>query len=285
MLSYTKPKKVWLKSHLEYTEKWVQDRIEEDLSILGLGEDLELRASQKRQPGAGRLDLLLEDSAEKRYVLELQLGRSDPSHIIRTIEYWDIERKRYPQYEHCAVLVAEDITSRFLNVVSLFNGTIPLIAIQMQALEVSEHLTLSFIKVIDELKRGSIAEEEAVATVTRDYWEIKAATICMADEVLKIIHEFDERCSLNYTKNYVGLARDGGVDNFVSFTPRNDVFYIHLKLGETEEFNNKIQRADLKMQYKGRQGLYRIRLQRGDIDKHRDLLKELMKTAFETSKG
>ena len=47
------------------------------------------------------------------------------SHIIRTIEYWDIERKRYPQYEHCAVLVAEDITSRFLNVISLFNGTIP----------------------------------------------------------------------------------------------------------------------------------------------------------------
>ena len=30
-------------------------------------------------------------------------------------EYWDIERRRYPQYDHCAVLIAEDITSRFLN--------------------------------------------------------------------------------------------------------------------------------------------------------------------------
>lgn len=28
-----------------------------------------------------------------------------------------------PPYDHCAVLVAEDITSRFLNVISLFNGT------------------------------------------------------------------------------------------------------------------------------------------------------------------
>ena len=27
------------------------------------------------------------------------------SHIIRTIEYWDIERRRYPAYEHVAVLV------------------------------------------------------------------------------------------------------------------------------------------------------------------------------------
>jgi hypothetical protein len=30
--------------------------------------------------------------------------------------------KRYPQYDHCAVLIAE-FTSRFLNVISLFNGT------------------------------------------------------------------------------------------------------------------------------------------------------------------
>ena len=29
------------------------------------------------------------------------------------------------------MIVAEDITSRFLNVISLFNGMIPLIAIQM----------------------------------------------------------------------------------------------------------------------------------------------------------
>jgi hypothetical protein len=41
---------------------------------------------------------------------------------------------RYPQYGHWAVLSAEDITGRFLNVVSLFNETIPLIALQMNAL-------------------------------------------------------------------------------------------------------------------------------------------------------
>lgn len=64
----------------------------------------------------------------------IQLGKTDESHIIRTIEYWDLERKRYPQYDHTAVIVAEEITSRFLNVISLFNRNIPLVAIQMQAI-------------------------------------------------------------------------------------------------------------------------------------------------------
>ena len=49
------------------------------------------------------------------------MGATDEAHIIRTIEYWDLERTRFPQYEHVAVLVAEDVTSRFLNVVALFN--------------------------------------------------------------------------------------------------------------------------------------------------------------------
>jgi hypothetical protein len=68
-----------------------------------------------RDTYTGRLDLLLQDvDTNRRYEVEIQLGKTDESHIIRTIEYWDIERKRYPQYDHCAVIIAEDITSRFL---------------------------------------------------------------------------------------------------------------------------------------------------------------------------
>jgi hypothetical protein len=131
---YTKPERIWLRNHSEFNEKWVQDLLAEDPAILGLG-DLVLRDRERVQPRAGRLDLLLQDpDTQRRYEVEIQLGSTDESHIIRTIEYWDIERKRYPQYDHCAVLIAEDITRRFLNVVSLFNGTIALIAIQLQAL-------------------------------------------------------------------------------------------------------------------------------------------------------
>jgi hypothetical protein len=131
-----------------------------DPAILGIG-DLVLRDKERIQPRAGRLDLLLQDvEAKRRYEVEIQLGPTDEAHIIRTIEYWDIERKRYPRYVHCAVLIAEDITSRFLNVVALFNGTIPLIAMQTQALKVGDHLTLIFTKVMDELSRGLVDEDE-----------------------------------------------------------------------------------------------------------------------------
>jgi RecB family endonuclease NucS len=119
-LKFQKSKKVTLKSSPVHNEAWLQDLIANDPSILGLG-DLVLKDKERQQPRAGRLDLLLQDpDTNKRYEVEIQLGKCDESHIIRTIEYWDIERKRYPNYEHCAVIIAEDITSRFLNIISLF---------------------------------------------------------------------------------------------------------------------------------------------------------------------
>jgi hypothetical protein len=168
LTNYLRPERLTLKSHPELNERWVQDRIAEDPTILGLG-DLVLRDRERIQPRAGRLDLLLQDrDTDHRYEVELQLGATDEAHIIRTIEYWDIEQKRYPQYDHSAVLIAEDITSRFLNVVSLFNGHIPLIAIQMQALRVAEHTILVFTTVMDERTLGPIDEDEDAESAPAD---------------------------------------------------------------------------------------------------------------------
>jgi hypothetical protein len=80
--------------------------------LLGLG-DIVLKDKERVQPHAGRLDLLCQDrefESKRRYEIEIQLGKTDESHLIRTIEYWDVERKRYPHYEHTAVIVAETIT-------------------------------------------------------------------------------------------------------------------------------------------------------------------------------
>lgn len=123
--------RISLKSHTDINEKLIQDYIFDDPTVLGLG-DLSPIQREKVQPSGGRLDLLLADDNETRYEVEIQLGATDPSHIIRTIEYWDSERKRYPQYDHCAVIVAEEITGRFMNVISLFNGSIPLLHCSFQ---------------------------------------------------------------------------------------------------------------------------------------------------------
>ena len=60
--------------------------IAEDPSVLGL-EDLIVKDVERRQPRAGRLDLLLSDPETlTRYEVEIQLGATDEAHIIR-IEY------------------------------------------------------------------------------------------------------------------------------------------------------------------------------------------------------
>jgi len=121
-LEYVKHEPISLRKHSEFSEVWLHERICPDTSILGLGE-LTVIDRERIQFAGGRLDVLLADvENEVRYEIEIMLGATDPSHIIRTIEYWDLERRRYPAYDHVAVLVAEEVTSRFLNVIGLFAG-------------------------------------------------------------------------------------------------------------------------------------------------------------------
>ena len=287
---FLKAERIPLKGDAERSERWVQDIIEKDPSILGIG-DLVLRASEKKQPRAGRLDLLLQDpDTKQRYEVELQLGPTDETHIIRTIEYWDIERKRYPQYEHCAVIVAEDITSRFLNVISLFNGTIPLIAIQMQALRVGDRTTLVFTKVMDELSRGSVDEDEEAesAPTDRAYWEDRAtkSTVGLADQMLGILHELDSAIKLKYNKFYIGLEKDRQPYNFVIFRPKKQHLVFEIKLPDSEEIDKKIDDAELStLEYDKRWGAYRLRLTQAHIKGKADVLKELSKLAYDLKSG
>lgn len=289
-MKYVKPERIWLKTHRDYTEKWVQARIAEDPSILNLG-DLVLRDQERVQPRAGRLDLLLQDpESKRRYELELQLGATDESHIIRTVEYWDIERKRYPQYDHCAVLVAEDITSRFLNVISLFNGSIPLIAIQMQALRIEGQIALAFTTVLDELTRGQVDEDEdAEATPTdRAYWEARAskATVSLADDLLQIAKHCDPSLELKYNKFYIGLSRDGQPFNFVAFQPRKTRINLYLKLPHSEEVTAKIEAAGFEtLEYSKQWSQYRLALTKSDVAHRSGAISDLIRLAYENRIG
>jgi hypothetical protein len=156
---------------------------------------------------AGRLDLLLHDpnpDTPRRYEVEIQLGKTDESHIIRTIEYWDLERKRYPQYERTAVIVAEDITSRFLNVISLFNGFIPLVALRLQAIRVDDRIGLVFTTVLNQIQLGLVDEDEEVQQVAdRAYWERRASkeTLRAVDDLVDILRSFAPGHELKYNRS------------------------------------------------------------------------------------
>lgn len=285
-LKYVKPERITLKNHQDLNEKWVQKIIGEDPAVLGLG-DLILKDKERIQPRAGRLDLLLQDpDSTRRYEVEIQLGKTDESHIIRTIEYWDIERKRYPQYEHSAVIVAEDITSRFLNVISLFNGFIPLIAIQMNALKMGDTISLVCTTVLDQMTLGYVDEDEDVAEVTdRSYWEKRATktTVSLVDDLFEIVKSMDPSMELKYNKFYVGLSKDGQPNNFVVFRPKKKFVRIDLRIPKEQETENRIEEAGIDLMEYSRSGRTRIKLTRKEIKEQREFLTDLIKMAYDRS--
>lgn len=282
MAQYIKPERLWLKSNSDYSEKWLQKKIADDPSILGLG-DLILRDQERPQPYAGRLDLLLQNpDADQRFEVELQLGSTDESHIIRTIEYWDIEQKRYPQYDHTAVIVAENITSRFLNVISLFNGHIPLIAIQIQAVKFGDYVSLIFTKVLDKVDRGQEGEDEETREITdRGYWELRATKDSMAitDELLLQAKKLDTDLVLKYNKYYIGISREGDFFRFLSIAPKKKFARLGVNLSSDAQFDEKLEQSGLDFEKKYNK--YRIKLTYEQYKANVEFLDEIIRSAYE----
>lgn len=284
-MEFRKSKPVSLKAHPEYNEKWLQERLAHDPSLLGLG-DLEMKDAERRQPRAGRLDLLLSDpETHTRYEVEVQLGATDEAHIIRTIEYWDIEKSRYPQFDHVAVIVAEDITSRFLNVISLFNKTIPLIAVQMRALDVDGVLTLNATTVLDLMRPGTEEEDEPGQTTDRSYWLNRSspASIAVMEAMLELVNEVTPGMTLKYTRYYVGLARNGIADLYLLFRPRKDYLITEFRIPRSEEIAALLDDSGMQtLEYDKRFSKYKIRLTAPEVSKHRQLLLDLIRRASGT---
>ncbi len=282
-INLIQPERISIKHEPGLSEKWLQEVISKNPEILGIGDQLVVKDKERRQPQGGRLDLLLQDTETyKRYEVEIQLGKTDESHIIRTIEYWDIERKRYPQYEHCAVIIAEEITSRFLNVIGLFNGIIPLIAIQINVYKTGEDYFLTFNKVLDEMNLGLVDDDEEISEVTdRNYWETQKGTpktMKIVDEALKLITEVIPGYQLKYNKFYVGLAQNGRADNFVIFRAKRNFTRFEIRLDKSEELENEIESLGIDlMDYDKRNGKYRIKITAKDLKDHKEFIKDLIR--------
>lgn len=277
-----KAEKFLLKDHPDFDEQWLRKVIEDDPSIVGLG-DLELKEAERIQPKAGRLDLLLYDrEAEKRFEVELMLGKIDESHIIRAIEYWDNERKRLPNYEHCAVIIAEDITTRFLNIIGLFNGQIPIIAIQLNALAVNENVILNFVKVLDEVTAGE-DEDEIVVKKDRIFWESKAnkESLKAVDDCYEILKEIDNDLQPGYTQNYIGLIKRNRPMNFAIFLPKQKFVRVEVRISDKEKWSKKLEDNDFEIISNAKHlKKLKFRLAKSDVSKNQELLKELFQEAY-----
>lgn len=262
-------------------EAYVEKLIAEDPSVLGLGSDLKVLERQRQQE-KGRLDLLLQDSAQnRRFEVELMLGTLDESHLVRSIEYWDIERRRYPAYEHCAVVIAENLTARFLNVITLFSGSISLIAMQMSAVTVADKTGVIFLKVIDSRKLRS--DDAGVLTSStsssRDEWVKYAGSAVMdvVDKCSSIIKQASKRTrALYYTSGYIGMTDNGHSNLFVIFSPSKSSLWIYANLDPTEPWEKRAQEAGL--DYRNGDD-FRVKIAPRDFSENEQLIRELLTEA------
>lgn len=216
-----------------YDENWLQEQIAHDPSILGLGE-LELVKREKQQSSGGRLDVLLADPDDNSmYEVEVMLGATDETHIIRTIEYWDLEKRRWPQRQHCAVLVAEKITRRFFNVIQLLSLSIPIVAIQVSVVEGDGKRMLHFTKILDVYEEPDVVTTAPTEGSSEEIWQEDAAsTVDCAKALLSIESSVFPSLNLNYLKYYVSLR----VGNTIYFWLRKrsgGQTLIHFWLDET----------------------------------------------------
>ena len=163
------------------------------------------------------------------------LGTLNESHIIRTIEYWDVERRKYPALTHHAVIIAEDITNRFFNVISLMNKAIPIIAIQLNAFTFEKNLFLNFVKILD-LAEPSIDEEDGSQEfVGRNYWDARANANSMKifDALISAVKTIAEP-RITYNRGHIAIGTS--CRNFMWCHPRKKPYlYFELRVGEDRE--------------------------------------------------
>lgn len=290
--NYVESSHLSLKKSSEYDEKWLQSKIYDNPDILGIATGLSPIDVERRQHNGGRLDLLLEDSeSDSRYTVEIQLGATDEAHIIRTIEYWDNERARNPHIEHTAVIIAEDITTRFLNVIQLFNKSIPLIAIQLRAYMVGDALTLIGTKVLD--LRKNVGEDLKLVSqpADRNYWAKKNRPDIfeVADNFLEIVKEMspNNKIDFNYTKPYIGFSVDGISDNFITIKTRSKPnLLVEFRKVDAEKYARELQEATESPFFNRitKWDSYVFVLTKKDLDSHRDMFYNLIKIAVEGSR-
>jgi len=276
--------KILIKNHPEINEKIVQDKIARKPTMLGLG-DVVLKDKERLIPGGGRLDILIQDmNTNRRYEVEIQLGALDSDHLIRCIEYWDTECRRYPQYDHVAVLVVEEVTSRFLNILQIVGKAVRLKVIQMCATDLDGVIGLVFIPIFESVDLGLIDDDEEVQEVAdRAYWERLSdkEIVAVVDDFLEITQEFNPSLELNYTKFYIGFTKNDRANNFIIMRPRrNNLFILELRLKETKELTEQLDASNLDlMDYYDHR--YRIRLKANEFEKNKEILSKLTRLAYD----
>lgn len=262
MYNLTSKENINLKNDKNITEKMIQDYIVNHPNELGIDESntLELIGREKIQKEGGRVDLLFENEEQTRYVVEVQLGRVDSSHIIRTIEYWDNENRRNPKYKYYAVIIAEEITGRFFNILNILYKSIPIIVIQMSAHKENDNqISLFFNKILDATEYEEDSEDiDENTTYDRKYWEQKSNKniLEIVDQIFEELKNNYEDVDLNYNKHYIGIKEKGVSNNYFSFVPKKHLLKLRVRSKQNDNIENDFAQQGFSVDFYSRGGAH-----------------------------
>jgi len=255
-------------------EYWLQDYICQNPTCLGLG-DIELVSKEKKQSSGGRLDILMKGSDDELYEIEVMLGETDETHIIRTIEYWDIEKKKRPKRQHTAVLVAERINTRFYNVINLLSHSVPIIGIQANMYRLGDEVSIIFTKIIDSFEEPEI-EEEGGASHGIEYLREKYPETAEVIEILTPV--VVNSCSDNRINH-----RKNGATIFVSGSKRivvnkrgNKQASVQYKISDEDRNSVEELLDESAISYDYKNGYIRIWLNPNSLKQHLEIHKQII---------
>ncbi len=286
LLEYVKGTPFSLKHHPHFQESWLRDRIAQDPHMLGLG-PARLLDTERRHPHAGRLDLLLQQGQQRRYVVEIMLGRLDESHLVRAIEDWDAERLGSPGYEHVAVLAAEELPPRLLRVLALLRDTLPLVALQMVATRMGSQFSLHVSRVLE--GAGRVRQKPAVVRPAgRPAWEEKgcAAAVATLDACLSLLEEIDPGFRLDYQRNALAVLPAPGSLPLLVFFPKRHFLRLEIQPPHLGSYWRQCAPADWQaLEAERLLHAVQVMLFPGDVARKRACLRRVLAAARQAAAG
>jgi hypothetical protein len=257
-------------------EYWLQDVIYDNPKILGLGNLIAVN-KEKKQSNGGRLDILLKDPTDNSmYEVEVMLGETDPSHIIRAIEYWDNEKRKFPQRQHFCVLVAESFDRRYFNVIQLMSLNIPMIAVQADLLEVNNEKILNFTKII-EIYSEPEEDESEIKQVNESTWNNDSPwTNSNAKALHEILKGKHDRINFRYTQSYISINIDGRNDYWLCkrMKPTSALFFSVKDEEKAESIKKILEEKEIEYTY-NRYKEFMLSVDVDSIKKNTELINEI----------
>lgn len=255
-------------------EAWLQARVWENPACLGLGE-LEGVTRERVVSSGGRLDILLKNPIDdSMYEVETMLGDTDPDHIVRTIEYWDLIKRKWPQRQHYAVLIAERITRRFFNVVQILSNAVPLIAIQVSVVSSPHGQSLHFTKVLDVYEEPDDDTSVDPGSYDERYWlERSEGALSAARQLFELTQSVYTNPEMRFNKYSIVIASGGYNQLSVRKRSGNNVMVSFSYGSQREALLELLETCGLPYSEQSRR--YRLQLAPGTLAERSELFLEI----------